>query len=151
MVKDSDSERKNSLLPHRLLFLISRKGSFICIIPQPFTPVVEHWLEQEIAQWVYGIRHMVKDNSDNQRKTHSHHYMGYSFRLATRVLYAPPHRHGTLAGIRSSSMGPPWGIDPTTHCTMSKHSITDLILFLKGIDLRSTVYQQRSYVHCLVI
>ena len=35
MVKDhSDSERGNLLLPHRLLFLISSKGSFICIIPQ---------------------------------------------------------------------------------------------------------------------
>ena len=34
MVKDhSDSERGN-LLPHRLLFPISSKGSFICIIPQ---------------------------------------------------------------------------------------------------------------------
>ena len=35
MVKDhSDSERGNLLLPHRLLFLISSKGSFICVIPQ---------------------------------------------------------------------------------------------------------------------
>ena len=35
MVKDnSDSERGNPLLPHRLLFAISSKGSFICIIPQ---------------------------------------------------------------------------------------------------------------------
>ena len=35
MVKDySDSERGNPLPPHRLLFLISSKGSFICIIPQ---------------------------------------------------------------------------------------------------------------------
>ena len=35
MVKDhSDSEKGNPLLPHRLLFLISSKGSFICIIPQ---------------------------------------------------------------------------------------------------------------------
>ena len=34
MVKDnSDSERGN-LLPHRLLFPVSSKGSFICIIPQ---------------------------------------------------------------------------------------------------------------------
>ena len=31
MVKDS--ERVNPLPPHRLLFLISSKGSFICIIP----------------------------------------------------------------------------------------------------------------------
>ena len=35
MVKDhSDSERGNPLLPHRLLFPINSKGSFICIIPQ---------------------------------------------------------------------------------------------------------------------
>ena len=35
MVKDhSDSERENPLLPHRLLFPISSKGSFICTIPQ---------------------------------------------------------------------------------------------------------------------
>ena len=35
IVKDhSDSERGNLLPPHRLLFPISSKGSFICIIPQ---------------------------------------------------------------------------------------------------------------------
>ena len=35
MVKDhSDSERGNLLPPHRLLFPINSKGSFICIIPQ---------------------------------------------------------------------------------------------------------------------
>ena len=35
MVKDdSDSERGNPLPPHGLLFLISSKGSFICIILQ---------------------------------------------------------------------------------------------------------------------
>ena len=35
MVKDhSDSERGNPLPPHGLLFPISSKGSFICIIPQ---------------------------------------------------------------------------------------------------------------------
>ena len=35
MVKDhSDSERRNLLQPHGLLFLIASKGSFICIIPQ---------------------------------------------------------------------------------------------------------------------
>ena len=58
MVKDhSDSERGNLLLPHGLLFLISSKCSLLCIIQQTknthtmaFTPVVEHWLEREIAQ-----------------------------------------------------------------------------------------------------
>ena len=35
MVKDhSDSERGNPLPPHGLLFPISSKGSFICIVPQ---------------------------------------------------------------------------------------------------------------------
>ena len=54
--------------------------------------------------------------------------MGYSFRLAARVLlYALSHRQdhtypclcytsrGALAGTRNSSMGPPWRIDPTIH------------------------------------
>ena len=35
MVKDhSDGEKGNPLPPHRLLFPISSKGSFICTIPQ---------------------------------------------------------------------------------------------------------------------
>ena len=35
MVKDhSDSEKVNPLLPHRLLFPINSKDSFICTIPQ---------------------------------------------------------------------------------------------------------------------
>ena len=35
MVKDhSDSEKGNPLPPHRLLFPINNKGSFICTIPQ---------------------------------------------------------------------------------------------------------------------
>ena len=60
MVKDdSDSEKGNPLPPHRLLLSINSKGSFICTIPDRIThttafvtPVVEHWLEREIAQWV---------------------------------------------------------------------------------------------------
>ena len=73
MVKDhSDSEKGNPLPPHRLLFPISSKGSFICTIPQTgshttafVTPVVEHWLQREIAQWI----HPMKDRSDDP----SHH------------------------------------------------------------------------------
>ena len=61
--------------------------------------------------------------------------MGYSFRLAARVLlYASSHRQdntyhgvcytsrGALAGTRNSSMGPPWRIDPTTHRIMGERS-----------------------------
>ena len=74
MVKDhSDSEKGNPLSPHRLLLSINSKGSFICTIPHTgythttafVTPVVEHWLEREIAQWV----HPMKDRSDDP----SHH------------------------------------------------------------------------------
>ena len=59
MVKDhSDSERGNPLLPHRLLFLIRLQGFFYMHHPTDriihtmafVTPVVEHWLEREIAQ-----------------------------------------------------------------------------------------------------
>ena len=72
MVKDhSDSERGNLLPPHGLLFLISNKGSFICIIPDRIihttafvTPVVEHWLEREILNGS-----TMKDRSDDP----SHH------------------------------------------------------------------------------
>ena len=58
-VKDHlvDSERENIVLPHGLLFPISSKDFFLCTIPQTgehiqvfVTPVVEHWLEQEMAR-----------------------------------------------------------------------------------------------------
>ena len=72
MVKDhSDSEKGNPLPPHRLLLSINNKGSFIFPTDRTtyttafVTPVVEHWLEREIAQWV----HPMKDRSDDP----SHH------------------------------------------------------------------------------
>ena len=62
MVKDhSDSERANPLPLHGLLFPISSKVSFYMHHPTDriahttgfVTPVVEHCLEREIAQWVH--------------------------------------------------------------------------------------------------
>ena len=62
MVKDhSDSESGNPLSPHGLLFPINSKGFFYMHHPTDrithttafVTPVVEHWLEREIAQWVH--------------------------------------------------------------------------------------------------
>ena len=55
MVKDhSDSEKGNPLPPHRLLFSINSKVFFYIHHPTDrvafVTPVVEHWLEREIAQ-----------------------------------------------------------------------------------------------------
>ena len=73
MVEDhSDSEKGNSLPPHTLLFPISTKEGFFYmhhltdrITHTAFvTPVVEHWLEREIAQCVH-----LKDRSDDP----SHH------------------------------------------------------------------------------
>ena len=69
MVMDhSDSEKGNPLLPHRLLFPINSKGFYmhhptyrIAHTTAFVTPVVEHWLEREIAQWV----HPMKDRSDD--------------------------------------------------------------------------------------
>ena len=73
MVKNqSYSKRGNPLPPHRLLFPISSKGFYMrhptdrIIHTTAFvTPIVEHWLEREIAQWV----HPMKDRSDDP----SHH------------------------------------------------------------------------------
>ena len=75
MVKDhSDSERGNPLSPHRLLFPISSKGSFICTIPQTGwhipRPLV-HWLEREIAQWV----HPMMDRSESGRESKMKRYV----------------------------------------------------------------------------
>ena len=73
MVKDhSDSEKGNLLPPHRLLLSINSKGSFICTIPQTYTtafvtPVVEHWLEREIAQWVHPMKDWSNDPSHHER------------------------------------------------------------------------------------
>ena len=74
MVKDhSDSEKGNPLPPHRLLLSINHsKGSFICTIPQTHTtafvtPVVEHWLEREIAQWVHPMNDRSDDPSHHER------------------------------------------------------------------------------------
>ena len=74
MVKDhSDTEKGNPLPSHRLLLSINSKGYFYMHHPTDrithttafVTPVVEHWLEREIAQWV----HPMKDRSDDP----SHH------------------------------------------------------------------------------
>ena len=61
---------------HRLLFPISSKVSFICIIPFPdrithttafVTPVVENWLKREIAQWVHPMKNRSNDPSRHER------------------------------------------------------------------------------------
>ena len=43
------------------------------------TPVVEHWLEQEIAQWI----HPMKDRSDDHRTMSERSYQGATSRSKT--------------------------------------------------------------------
>ena len=69
MVKyDSDSEIGNPLPPHGYSFRLAARVILYDIIIHTTafgTPVVEHWLERELAQWV----HPTKDRSDDP----SHH------------------------------------------------------------------------------
>ena len=59
MVKDHLNRKKGNLLPpiHGLLFLISSKGLLYAPshrqVAQADIPVMEHWREQEIVQWVH--------------------------------------------------------------------------------------------------
>ena len=77
MVKDhSDSERGNPLPPNGLLFLINRgffymhhptdrkKGYTTAIV----TPVMEYWLDREIAQWIHPMKDRSDDPSHHERK-----------------------------------------------------------------------------------
>ena len=84
MVKDhSDSEKGNLLPPHRLLIPINSKGSFYMHHPTDriahtmtfVTPVVEHWLEREIAQWVYPLKDQSDDPSHHEQTLLPHSYI----------------------------------------------------------------------------
>ena len=57
-------------------------------------------------------------------ETRCNHFMGYSFWLASQRQDSTYHylcyaNCGVLARTRNSSMGSPWGIDPTTYHTVS--------------------------------
>ena len=85
MIKDhSDIKRGNPLPPQGLLFSISSKCSFICIIPYRIThttafgtPVVEHWQEREIAQWVHPMKDRSDDPSHHERTLLPRSYMSF--------------------------------------------------------------------------
>ena len=54
MVKDhSDSEKGNPLPPYRQCFFYMHHPTDRIAHTAFVTPVVEHWLEREIAQWVH--------------------------------------------------------------------------------------------------
>ena len=78
--------------------------------------------------------------------------MDYSFRFAERVLLcAPSHRqnstypslcytsHGTLAGMRNSSMASPWRIDLTTHRAMHEMLLPQSYITLHSVMLTFSI------------
>ena len=90
---------------------------------------------------LYEVGRMANDHSNSERGNPLPPLHGIFFRLAARVLlYAPSHRQdstyhglwytscGALAGPTHSSVGPPSGVEPTTHSTMSGRSTTELHL-----------------------
>ena len=143
----SDSERGNPLLPHGLLFPISSKGSFICIIPDRIihttafvTPVVEHWLEREIAQWIHHDRsiwwpiapwanalttelHLTPHNTNRKRKRN----VLFNDALSTFYLRLYDIRHMIKGPFvepetRIRARGPPWRIMQRPITNMSERS-----------------------------
>ena len=90
--------------------------------------------------WLYGVRYMVRDHS---REETCCRHIGYSFRLAARVLlYSSSHREdntyhslcytsrAALVGTRNSSMGPPhegsiwWPIAPWVNALTTELHLT---------------------------
>ena len=81
---------------------------------------------------LYGVRHMVKDHSDNERwNPLPPHGLLFSINNKGSFICTIPDSiyhslcytsHGALAIMRNSSLGPRWRINPTTHRTMSERS-----------------------------
>ena len=98
MVKDhSDGEKGNPLPPHRLLIPISSKVFFICTIPQTgqhttafVTPVVEHWLEREIALWDHAMKDRSDDASHHERTLLPRSYISLPGCMGVSTCTRPP-------------------------------------------------------------
>ena len=110
---------------------------------------------------LYGVGHMVKDHQIAREETRCRH-MGYSFRLAARVLlYASSHRQdntyhglcytsrGAPAGTRNSSMGPahegsirrPIALpdDTMTPKVVDRHAVRGMTFPTTSKDTRATI------------
>ena len=83
---------------------------------------------QHILLTLYGIRHMVKDNTDSERGNMLLPH-GLLFPISSKGCRQDNTYHilcytssEALAGTRNSSMGPPWRIDLMIHRTISERS-----------------------------
>ena len=82
---------------------------------------------------------MVKNHSDRKRENPLQPLHGLLFPISSKGSF---HRQdstyhdlcyisrGAQAGMRNIAMGPPWGIDPTTHRIVSGYSTTNILLKL---------------------
>ena len=108
--------------------------------------IIDLWFKILIHDWMQikegnALFKVIWHQTQWERKPVATTTWGYSFWLAARdLLQTPSHRqdstyhwfcylsHRALAGMGNSSMGPPWGIDPRTHCSKSEHSAMELHL-----------------------
>ena len=81
---------------------------------------------------LYGVKHMVNDHSDRERRylLPSLHGLFFSINNKRYIICTIAHKHdstyhslcftshGELGETKNSPMGPPWGIDQMTHCTI---------------------------------
>ena len=128
MVKDhSDSERGNPLLPHGLLFSISSMGSPTDRITRTTSFVT-----------LAGTRNSLwlTTTQITREEALTCHFKGCFLNMHpptyrtvyTLALICMCVKHWTKRRKkRYNSFGPPRGIDPMTHRTMIRHSITELL------------------------
>ena len=98
-------------------------------------------LMMHLTHFIYSyMSDTVKNHSDSERGNPLLSLYGLLFLISSKGYFYMLHRqdstyhslcytsHRALAGMRNSSVGLPRGIDPTTHCTMSRRSIMELHL-----------------------
>ena len=83
MVKDhSGGEKGNPLPPHRQgFFYMHHPTDRIAHTTVFVTPVVEHWLEREIAQWVHSMKDRSDDPSHHERTLLPRSYISLLYHL----------------------------------------------------------------------
>ena len=133
---DDPSHHERTLLPRSYISILSY-GRLPNIFSQTYIAMEVFYLTTHSTHFIYG--YMASDIWLRTilivRKETRCRHIGYSFRLAARVLlYASSHgqyntyhvlcytSRGALAGTRNSSMCPPWRIDPTIRRTTSERS-----------------------------
>ena len=119
------------------------------------TPVVEHWLEREIAQWVHhegSIRWPIAPWANTLTtelylaplitETVFHIYHSTNRIAHTTAFVTPVMKHWLER--ENNSRCPPWGINPTTHNTRSGCCTTELHLILNVRTYTHTTQKQQQ-------